>query len=79
MICTRAAGLHPLNVGQVQSKHPLVSSDPDMSQRKSVRPSMPSQLPVLAREGGYDGVEIMGPGYLINQFIATRTNHRKDD
>ena len=35
---------------------------------------------MLAREGGYDGVEIMGSeGYLINQFIATRTNHRKDD
>ena len=33
----------------------------------------------LAREAGYDGVEIMGSeGYLLNQFIATRTNHRKD-
>jgi 2,4-dienoyl-CoA reductase (NADPH2) len=28
---------------------------------------------------GYDGVEIMGSeGYLINQFISTRTNHRTD-
>ncbi len=34
----------------------------------------------LAREAGYDGVEIMGSeGYLINQFIAPRTNKRKDD
>lgn len=34
---------------------------------------------VLAREAGYDGVEIMGSeGYLINQFIAARTNKRKD-
>ena len=33
----------------------------------------------LAREAGYDGVEIMGSeGYLINQFIARRTNHRTD-
>jgi len=35
---------------------------------------------VRAREGGYDGVEIMGSeGYLINQFVAQRTNHRDDD
>lgn len=33
----------------------------------------------LAKEAGYDGVEIMGSeGYLINQFIASRTNKRKD-
>lgn len=34
----------------------------------------------LAKEAGYDGVEIMGSeGYLINQFIAKRTNHRTDE
>ena len=34
----------------------------------------------LARHAGYDGVEIMGSeGYLINEFIAARTNHRDDD
>ena len=34
----------------------------------------------LAKEAGYDGVEIMGSeGYLLNQFIATRTNKRDDD
>ncbi|MGB1236483.1 MAG: FAD-dependent oxidoreductase, partial [Planktomarina sp.] len=34
----------------------------------------------LAQSAGYDGVEIMGSeGYLLNQFIATRTNHRDDD
>lgn len=34
----------------------------------------------LAREAGYDGVEIMGSeGYLINQFIARRTNNREDE
>lgn len=35
---------------------------------------------LLARQAGYDGVEIMGSeGYLINQFICARTNHREDD
>ena len=35
---------------------------------------------VLAREAGYDGVEIMGSeGYLINEFIAARTNQRDDE
>ncbi|EKT60020.1 NADPH-dependent 2,4-dienoyl-CoA reductase [Providencia sneebia] len=34
----------------------------------------------LAQQAGYDGVEIMGSeGYLINQFIAKRTNHRTDN
>jgi 2,4-dienoyl-CoA reductase (NADPH2) len=34
----------------------------------------------LARQAGYDGVEIMGSeGYLINQFIARATNKREDD
>ena len=33
----------------------------------------------LAREAGYDGVEIMGSeGYLINEFTAPRTNDRSD-
>ena len=35
---------------------------------------------VLAQLAGYDGVEIMGSeGYLINEFIAARTNHRTDE
>ncbi|WP_175684684.1 NADPH-dependent 2,4-dienoyl-CoA reductase [Burkholderia anthina] len=34
----------------------------------------------LAQYAGYDGVEIMGSeGYLINQFIAPRTNRRTDE
>jgi len=38
------------------------------------------QMAVYAQVGGYDGVEIMGSeGYLINQFLAKRTNVRDDE
>ncbi|MGI4818048.1 MAG: FAD-dependent oxidoreductase [Janthinobacterium lividum] len=34
----------------------------------------------LAQYAGYDGVEVMGSeGYLINEFIAARTNQRDDE
>ncbi len=34
----------------------------------------------LAQSAGYDGVEIMGSeGYLVNQFLVTRTNQRTDE
>ncbi len=34
----------------------------------------------LAQKAGYDGVEVMGSeGYLINQFIAKKTNRRTDE
>jgi len=34
----------------------------------------------MAQKAGYDGVEIMGSeGYLINEFIAARTNQRTDE
>ena len=33
----------------------------------------------LARDAGYDGVEVMGSeGYFINQFLVTHTNKRED-
>ena len=35
---------------------------------------------LLAREAGYDGVEIMGSeGYFINQFLVRRVNQRRDE
>jgi len=35
---------------------------------------------VFAKQAGYDGVEVMGSeGYLINQFLCTRTNKRTDE
>src|SRR5690606_33363608 len=38
-----------------------------------------AQCAAMARHAGYDGVELMGSeGYLINEFVAPRTNHRTD-
>lgn len=35
---------------------------------------------VLAKDAGYDGIEIMGSeGYLINEFLVTHSNRRTDD
>ncbi|MBK8623669.1 MAG: NADPH-dependent 2,4-dienoyl-CoA reductase [Saprospiraceae bacterium] len=35
---------------------------------------------LMAQKAGYDGIEIMGSeGYLINQFLVTRTNIRSDE
>ena len=35
---------------------------------------------VLAQSAGYDGIEVMASeGYLITQFLALRTNQRRDD
>jgi 2,4-dienoyl-CoA reductase (NADPH2) len=34
----------------------------------------------LAKIAGYDGVEVMGSeGYLLNQFLCARVNHRDDE
>lgn len=39
-----------------------------------------AQAAFLARQAGYDGVEIMGSeGYLINTFLASSTNLRQDE
>ncbi len=74
-------GYHPLCVApsRIQSPispfkpWPLTSGGVERQIRHFVRCAM------LAREAGYDGVEIMGSeGYLINQFIAARTNKRTD-
>lgn len=55
--------------------HPL-SVAAALAKSRRVR-SMPRGL--SARGAGYDGVEIMGSeGYLLNEFTAPRTNHRRD-
>jgi len=49
----------------------------DRGVRRQVRAF--ARAAALAKEAGYDGVEVMGSeGYLINQFLAPRTNRRTD-
>lgn len=75
-------GVHPLLVAPSAIKSRISPFKPwEMSQRL-IRATIDdfACTAALAREAGYDGVEIMGSeGYLINQFIAPRTNKRRDD
>ncbi len=73
---------HPLAVAPSRIQSPISMFKPrELSVRgveKQIRDFV--RCAVLAREAGYDGVEIMGSeGYLINQFIACHTNKRSDE
>jgi len=75
-------GMHPLLVAPSPIKAPISPFKPWQMSPRLIRATIQdfARAAALAREAGYDGVEIMGSeGYLINQFIAPRTNHRKDD
>ncbi len=74
-------GYHPLCVAPSRIQSPISPFKPwpltSFGVERQIRHFVRCAL--LAREAGYDGVEIMGSeGYLINQFIAARTNKRND-
>ena len=74
--------MHPLLVAPSPLKAPISPFKPWGMSQRLIRATIDdfANAAALSREAGYDGVEIMGSeGYLINQFIAPRTNHRKDD
>ncbi|KQZ26178.1 NADPH-dependent 2,4-dienoyl-CoA reductase [Duganella sp. Root1480D1] len=73
---------HPKLVGPSAIKAPINQFTPHELGTEEVAQTIEdyAQCAVLAREAGYDGVEIMGSeGYLINEFIAARTNQRTDE
>ncbi|HEY0589793.1 MAG TPA: NADPH-dependent 2,4-dienoyl-CoA reductase [Pseudoduganella sp.] len=73
---------HPKLVGPSAIKAPINQFTPHELTTEEVAATIEdyAQCAVLAREAGYDGVEIMGSqGYLINEFIAARTNQRIDE
>ncbi|SDD29708.1 NADPH-dependent 2,4-dienoyl-CoA reductase [Actinokineospora iranica] len=72
---------HPLSVSASAIKAPINPFRPRALSDRGVRAQIDDfvKCAVLAREAGYDGVEIMGSeGYFINQFLAPRTNKRTD-
>ncbi|EWC60070.1 2,4-dienoyl-CoA reductase [Actinokineospora spheciospongiae] len=72
---------HPFSVSASAIKAPINPFTPRALSDRGVRAQVDAfvRCTVLAREAGYDGVEIMGSeGYFINQFLAPRTNKRSD-
>jgi 2,4-dienoyl-CoA reductase (NADPH2) len=73
---------HPLAVAPSAIKAPISPFRPRALTGWGVRRTIEdyARCAALAREAGYDGVEIMGSeGYLINQFLAPATNLRTDE
>jgi 2,4-dienoyl-CoA reductase (NADPH2) len=70
---------HPLSVSASAIKAPINPFKPRAVRNVDGTIGDFARCAELAREAGYDGVEIMGSeGYLLNQFLAPRTNKRTD-
>jgi 2,4-dienoyl-CoA reductase (NADPH2) len=70
---------HPLSVSASSIKAPINPFRPRALRDVEGTIGDFVRCALLAREAGYDGVEIMGSeGYLLNQFLAPRTNKRTD-
>ena len=75
-------GYHPASVSASAIKSPITPFRPRSLSTRGVSRTVDAfaRSAELAREAGYDGVEVMGSeGYLINQFLAPRTNSRTDE
>ena len=74
-------GYHPLSVAPSKIKSPITPFTPRALTGRGVERTIDdfAGCAARAREAGYDGVEVMGSeGYLINQFLAARSNRRAD-
>ena len=75
-------GYHPFLVAPSAIKSPITPFKPFKLRQSGIKRTIRDFVNAskLAKLAGYDGVEIMGSeGYLINQFIAERTNKRTDN
>ena len=74
-------GYHPFVVSASNKKSPISPFKPSALSSRGVDQTASdfARAVGLAKKAGYDAVEIMGSeGYLINQFLASRTNDRSD-
>jgi 2,4-dienoyl-CoA reductase (NADPH2) len=74
-------GYHPLCVAPSRIQAPIAPFTPRALGEGGIERQIRAfvRCAKLAREAGYDGVEIMGSeGYFLNQFLVTHTNHRTD-
>lgn len=74
-------GYHPLVVSASSKQSPISPFKPKALSSRGIESQIKAfaRCAALARDAGYDGVEIMGSeGYLINQFLAPRVNTRDD-
>jgi len=74
-------GYHPFVVSASKRKSPISLFTPRALSTRGVERTASdfARAVGLAEKAGYDAVEIMGSeGYLINQFLAARTNDRSD-
>ncbi len=72
---------HPLSVAPSRIRSPITPFTPRELSTSGVEKQIRDfvRCAKLARDAGYDGVEIMGSeGYFINEFLVTHTNHRTD-
>jgi 2,4-dienoyl-CoA reductase (NADPH2) len=73
---------HPMSASASRSKSPITPFTARGMSSREVRQTVDdfAHSAALARQAGYDGVEIMGSeGYLINQFLTARVNQRRDE
>ncbi len=74
-------GYHPFAVAPSAQKSPISPFKPWKLSNRGIEKTIRdyARCARLSKEAGYDGVEVMGSeGYLINQFIAPKTNKRTD-
>jgi 2,4-dienoyl-CoA reductase (NADPH2) len=72
---------HPLSVAPSAVKSPITPFTPRALTPRGIERTIRDFVDCAkrAQEAGYDGVEVMGSeGYLINEFLAERTNRRSD-
>jgi 2,4-dienoyl-CoA reductase (NADPH2) len=74
-------GYHPFSVSSMGKKAPINPFTPHALSARQVASTITDYVNCarLAREAGYDGIEVMGSeGYLINQFASPQVNARAD-